>query len=59
MNHLPESIASCCVCVRQAPVWLPLTGIDGKGNMGEVLVSFWLLQKRELDQPITAPKVGQ
>ena len=24
--------------------------------MGEVLVSFWLMQKRELDQPLTAPK---
>eukprot|EP00596_Hydrurales_sp_CCMP1899_P004949 CAMPEP_0119051930 /NCGR_PEP_ID=MMETSP1177-20130426/73383_1 /TAXON_ID=2985 /ORGANISM="Ochromonas sp, Strain CCMP1899" /LENGTH=1845 /DNA_ID=CAMNT_0007031303 /DNA_START=346 /DNA_END=5881 /DNA_ORIENTATION=+ len=38
------------------PKWRKLAGIDGKGNMGEVLVSFWLHEKRDLEQALTAPK---
>ena len=26
----------------QVPEWMPLVGVDGKGDMGEVLVSFLL-----------------
>ena len=37
------------------PKWIPLSGIDGVGNMGEILVSFWLHEKKSIDQPLTSP----
>lgn len=39
-----------------APEWRPLTGIDGKGSMGEVLISFQFIKKRDIDQPLGRPK---
>jgi hypothetical protein len=38
------------------PCWYPLVGIDGKREMGEVLLSFWMFEKRLLSQPLTPPK---
>lgn len=38
------------------PQWLEFHGIDGKAKMGEVLVSFQLIQLRDIEQAIPAPK---
>lgn len=35
------------------PKWMKLRGIDGKGNMGEILASFMLLRKETLDKRVT------
>jgi hypothetical protein len=40
----------------QVPEWCPLVGIDGKGNMGEVLCSFLLIELKKLDQNIPPPR---
>ena len=40
----------------QEPQWMPLVGVDGRGDMGELLVSFLLIQKKSLDQNIPPPR---
>ena len=37
-------------------IYFNFLGVDGKGDMGEVLMSFWLMQKKERDQALTSPK---
>ncbi len=39
-----------------APEWRELKGIDGKGKMGEVLVAFHLIQKKDMSQIISSAK---
>ena len=38
------------------PEWRELKGIDGAAKMGEILVSFQLLPKKSIEQPLVAPK---
>ena len=38
------------------PQWLPLKGVDGNGNMGEILASFQLFRKDALDKRLTPPR---
>ena len=40
---------------RETPKWCELYGIDGKGSMGEVLVSFQLIEMKSIDQVIPIP----
>lgn len=42
--------------VDLTPQWMPLSGIDGKGNMGEILVSFLLIKKKKVDQNVPPPR---
>lgn len=38
------------------PKWMQLKGIDGKGNMGEILASFQLFRKETLDKRLTVSR---
>ena len=38
------------------PQWMPLKGVDGQGNMGEILASFQLYQKETLAKLLTPPR---
>lgn len=37
------------------PVWMDLTGLDGQGNMGQILVAFQLFEKKDVKQALPIP----
>jgi hypothetical protein len=49
-------VANSQISPPPPPEWRSLRGIDGAAKMGEILVSFQLIPKKDIDQPLVAPK---